>query len=283
MREGQCCKVIRRFSWSSCSHACLGAASASQPAATQPIAVPFSTFDGYFVSNKFEPDHAESFVVIKDKEAFDEIFGVARVMRDKSHRLPTDVFDTTIVIAAIKRGKASYQFHVDEVKEGPTLTVQYTSTAEKSDSATFASPLIVGIPRENYSLLRFEENGKLVKTIEMRWSEIKQEAADEADIADAHLNRVYAQLKSVLDNDEKKRLIAAERSWVAFRDAECEFEADYTGSGTDRAVNYPGTAARLTEARTAELKEVLADRCRPKSENNLSRRYSGSCIALDWR
>ena len=47
----------------------------------------FDTYSGYFVSNKFEPNAAESFVVINDQEQFDKVFGVAMVMGDKSHRL----------------------------------------------------------------------------------------------------------------------------------------------------------------------------------------------------
>lgn len=47
-------------------------------------------FDGYFVSNKFEPDAAESFVAISGQKEFDEVFGVAFVMGDKAHRLPKD-------------------------------------------------------------------------------------------------------------------------------------------------------------------------------------------------
>lgn len=145
--------------------ACVGAAPASQPAATQPSVVPYSTFDGYFVSNKFRPDQAESFIVIKDKDAFDKVFGVGMVMRDKSHRLPPDAFDTTIVIAAIKRGKAIHQFQVEAVtlKDG-TLTVRYTSTSEKGNSAEFACPLIVGIPKDtSYDVVRFEEDGEVIR------------------------------------------------------------------------------------------------------------------------
>ena len=66
----------------------------------------FNVYSGYFVSNKFEPDAAESFVVLADQEQFDKVFGAAFVMRDKSHRLPKDAFKSLLVIAAIKRGNA---------------------------------------------------------------------------------------------------------------------------------------------------------------------------------
>jgi hypothetical protein len=54
---------------------------------TATTAVAFQVHDGYFVSNQFEPDAATSFVVLKDQAAFDQVFGIARVMRDKSLRL----------------------------------------------------------------------------------------------------------------------------------------------------------------------------------------------------
>ena len=67
----------------------------------------FDTYSGYFVSNKFEPDAAASFVVINDQAGFDQVFGVAMVMQDKSHRLPDEPFKSNMVVAAIKRGKAN--------------------------------------------------------------------------------------------------------------------------------------------------------------------------------
>ena len=50
------------------------------------------------------------------------------------------------------------------------------------------------------------------------------EAAAEAD---AQLNRVYRQLGAKLDTTGRPNLLAAERSWIAFRDRECEFRAGY--------------------------------------------------------
>lgn len=138
------------------------------PAVTQPAVLPFATHDGYFVSNIFEADQAESFVVLKDQQAFDQVFGVARVMDDKSHRLPAATFENNMVVAAIKRGKAVWQFKVKEVvAENGVLTVRYTATSEKSDSAVFACPFIVSVPKGKYTAVAFEEDGKVVGKIEM--------------------------------------------------------------------------------------------------------------------
>jgi len=87
--------------------------------AAAPVKLAFGTYSGYFVSNKFEPDAAESFLVITNQGQFDKVFGVAMVMGDKSHRLPKDAFKSNTVLAAIKRGAAVWEFKV----EGATLAV----------------------------------------------------------------------------------------------------------------------------------------------------------------
>lgn len=138
----------------------------SKPTITDVTKLPFDTYSGYFVSNEFEPDAAESFVVINDQEQFDKVFGVAMVMQDKSHRLPADAFKSNVVLAAIKRGNAVWEYKAEGVsmKDG-VVEVRYTATSTESESATFASPLIVSIPKGNYKAVEFVENEKPVKTV----------------------------------------------------------------------------------------------------------------------
>ncbi|MCE5268606.1 MAG: hypothetical protein LLG00_12040 [Planctomycetaceae bacterium] len=139
------------------------------------IALPFDTYSGYFVSNKFEPNAAESFVVVANQKRFDEVFGVAMVMGDKSRRLAKDIFARSIVLTAIKRGNAVYEYKVQNVAERDgVVTIRYMVTSTPSDSASFACPMIVSIPNRNYSAVRFVENGKPAKTVEVRHSEPHQ-------------------------------------------------------------------------------------------------------------
>jgi hypothetical protein len=127
-----------------------------------------TVYSGYFVSNQFEPNAAESFVVIRDQEQFDKVFGVAMVMGDKSHRLPKDTFKENVVLAAVKRGKAAWEFKVKNVGfAGGIVELRYTATSKESESATFASPLIVSIPKGKYTRFEFVENGKVVKKIDV--------------------------------------------------------------------------------------------------------------------
>jgi len=129
-------------------------------------AVVFDTYNGYFVSNKFEPDQPASFVVIRDQKAFDAVFGAGFVMGDKSHRLPDNAFDSKMVLAAIKRGKAICDFKVVEViVDQGIVTLKYNVKSSPQAGADYACPLIVSIPRSGYSAVRFVEDGQLVKGI----------------------------------------------------------------------------------------------------------------------
>jgi len=130
--------------------------------------LPHDTYSGYFVSNKFEPDAAQSFVVLADQEQFDKVFGVAFVMNDKSPRLPKDAFKTLMVIATIKRDNAFWEFKVEgvTVDEG-VVRLRYKATSKKTSETMFACPLIVSIPRGKYKAVEFVENDEKVKTVEL--------------------------------------------------------------------------------------------------------------------
>lgn len=133
-----------------------------------PANVAYESHDGYFVSNKFEPKEPASFVVLHDQKAFDNVFGVAFVMRDKAHRLPKDAFAKSIVVAAIKRGKAFVTFKVESVSaENKTLRVRYATKSEPNATAEFSCPLILSLPKGDYSAVQFIEDGKDVKRIEV--------------------------------------------------------------------------------------------------------------------
>jgi hypothetical protein len=106
--------------------------------------------------------------VIQSQPEFDKVFGVAMVMHDKSHRLAKDAFDSNLVIAAIKRGAALWTYKVDGVAQSDgVVELRYIATAQKQDSATFACPLILSIPKGQYKAVQFVENGKAVKTISL--------------------------------------------------------------------------------------------------------------------
>jgi uncharacterized protein YecT (DUF1311 family) len=77
--------------------------------------------------------------------------------------------------------------------------------------------------------------------------------------ADEELNAVYKKLQSRKMDDAQagKLLIAAERAWVAFRDAECEFDAADNIGGSIYPMIHSGCLERLTKARTEQLDRYL--------------------------
>jgi len=124
-------------------------------AAEAPKPVVFDIHDGYFVSSRFEPAAPTSFVVINDQQSFDKVFGVARVMGDKSHRLPPAAFGKKFVVTVIHRGKSMVTYQVESVvANGQTLVVRYTTKSVRSDSAEFACPLILALDNGDFKAVK---------------------------------------------------------------------------------------------------------------------------------
>lgn len=84
-------------------------------------------------------------------------------------------------------------------------------------------------------------------------------AAADYRASDARLNRSYGEIVKRLagDPDGRKRLQAAQRAWIAFRDAECEFvTADFKDGSIWPLLNY-GCLKEQTDARVEALGRLL--------------------------
>ena len=88
---------------------------------------------------------------------------------------------------------------------------------------------------------------------------MNQCAGQEFKAADKELNAVYQQITGRLkDNpDSKKLLVGAQRSWIAFRDAECKFSASGVEGGSVYPLIYSNCVTELTKARVETLKNYL--------------------------
>lgn len=73
--------------------------------------------------------------------------------------------------------------------------------------------------------------------------------------ADAELNRVYGQLAGVLDAEDKASLKESELAWIKYRDSTCTFESSQYKGGTMRGMIESFCLARVTKARTTDLKD----------------------------
>ena len=74
--------------------------------------------------------------------------------------------------------------------------------------------------------------------------------------SDAQLNQTYQLLMGQLDGPAQKQLITAQRTWIAFRDADCRFVT--YGDGSTPAAAFLNTClATVTINRTDELEKTL--------------------------
>jgi uncharacterized protein YecT (DUF1311 family) len=88
-------------------------------------------------------------------------------------------------------------------------------------------------------------------------SEMNQCAIDEFRKADAELNGIYQQL--LLKTDRQEKLKAAQRAWIAFREADCEYEASESEGGTMEPLLRYSCYGKATKTRLNQLRVALKD------------------------
>ncbi len=90
--------------------------------------------------------------------------------------------------------------------------------------------------------------------------DINECAKIEYDRADVELNKVYRELISkVKDVRLKNKLIAAQRTWIKFRNESCSFVYDLHKQVTIRTVMSLGCLTMTTENRTKELRIIMKE------------------------
>lgn len=73
--------------------------------------------------------------------------------------------------------------------------------------------------------------------------------------ADTELNKVYQELLDSRSAEGRKKLRAAQRAWIVFRNAEAEFERQDWQGGSGQAAAVNSVLATLTRDRVRQLKE----------------------------
>lgn len=132
--------------------------------------VEFDVHTNHFQKNNAGLKGAASYLVFNDYAPFDKVFGVAVTMdKVKPNVVVKETFDKKMVIAVIKRGIAPIDYKVNKVTaEGDKLLVEYTTKAEVAQpTATFASPLVISVAKNDYKSVVYIENGKKVETVEV--------------------------------------------------------------------------------------------------------------------
>jgi uncharacterized protein YecT (DUF1311 family) len=84
-------------------------------------------------------------------------------------------------------------------------------------------------------------------------------AAQNNQKADARLNALYRQITGRLkdDSDATKALVAAQRAWISFRDAECAFVGSKTAGGSVNPAIVAQCKTGLTELRVKDFEYFL--------------------------
>jgi len=85
--------------------------------------------------------------------------------------------------------------------------------------------------------------------------EIKMEMGRTFEESDKAMNAAYQKLLGILNEEGKKRLRAAQRAWIAYRDAQAEFAAHPFAGGSAEGIEYSGSLNLLTHERTKKLLE----------------------------
>ncbi len=94
---------------------------------------------------------------------------------------------------------------------------------------------------------------------------------NEADLADGEMNRVWKALRTkmqALDRETAQdakpgepghgeALLASQRTWLAFRDAQCRIASYEWRGGSMQQFSENRCMAQVTRARTAQLREML--------------------------
>ncbi|TSD85424.1 DUF1311 domain-containing protein [Mycobacterium sp. KBS0706] len=88
---------------------------------------------------------------------------------------------------------------------------------------------------------------------------LNQCAGDAYKKADAALNAAYKQVMARLKDSEAaaKSLVAAQRAWIAYRDAECDFMSSGVEGGSARPMIVAQCLEQETTRRTDDLKALL--------------------------
>jgi hypothetical protein len=133
--------------------------------------VVYQVFDkGYFVKNTAKLSANPAFLLLPDKKAFDEIFGVGFVMKGARPNLVTDkLFEKNTLVTVIKSGNTLWKYEVRSVRlDKQRLVVRYTAEGKESATAKFNSPLILSVPRGDYTEVVFMEGDKEIGKVAVK-------------------------------------------------------------------------------------------------------------------
>jgi uncharacterized protein YecT (DUF1311 family) len=111
-----------------------------------------------------------------------------------------------------------------------------------------------------FSLDTFRVEQLMSKWIELDYTDfaLKESAYEGARLYDSLLNKYYKKLLGVLKGEDKKILLQAQKTWLAFRDSEIKLvetisKDEYSGGGTLQQLTEASTYLNIIKDRTIVL------------------------------
>jgi hypothetical protein len=124
------------------------------------------TRTGHFEKNTSGLKGETSFLVLRDIDSFEKVFGtVPPLGGKKANPVTKELFEKGVVVAVITRAAAVTTYSDPTIlidTENSTVKLSYKSVTGPPGTATFASPLIVMVPKEKMNGAVFFDNGKEV-------------------------------------------------------------------------------------------------------------------------
>lgn len=125
-----------------------------------------------FVAN-WDSDVSWAFLaVVRTPEEYDRVFHPAGVMGVKRPYHPPESFfrgSQMLVVCRTARDHYDLMLAVEDVREkGDELTLSYRYSGPAELSSGFKNTLTVYVPKKDYAKVRFVENGKELKTLDLR-------------------------------------------------------------------------------------------------------------------
>ncbi len=127
----------------------------------------FQKYDSYFKKSDDGLKGEKSYLVFASQQQFDKVFGYATTMGQNSF-LPTDAFESKIVVAAVKRGNLRHYDDVNVTTKNGKLMIWYNAKDDAPGGATYKSPLILAVDKGKYKEVVFMENSKKVGSVKLK-------------------------------------------------------------------------------------------------------------------
>lgn len=116
---------------------------------------------GHFEKNNSGLKGERSFLILRDYDAFEKVFGtVPPLGKQKNNPVTKADFEKSVVVAVITRGPAVTSYgDVSGTSADGQFTLKYKSVTGPAGTATFASPLLVVVPKEGLKGTIFADDG----------------------------------------------------------------------------------------------------------------------------